>query len=137
MFFWILPIGVFGKSSTNLTERGRLKRASSCAQCSISAASSTLCAALQVHIGDRDFAELVVGNAEHGAFGYRRMLVERVLDFLRIDVLAAGNDHVLGAVDQRDEAVFVDGADVAGPAPAIAELEESPWSAPARCNIRA
>ena len=99
MFFWIFPIGVFGKSSTNLTERGRLKRASNLAQCSISAAFVGTCAALEVHIGDRHFAELVVRDAEYGAFGHRRMLVERVLDLLRIDVLAARDDHVLRAVD--------------------------------------
>ena len=42
-----------------------------------------------------------------------------VLDLGRIDVLAAGDQHVLGAVDDRDEAVGVDRGDVAGVQPAV------------------
>ena len=43
----------------------------------------------------------------------------RILDFDRVDVLAAGNDHVLDAVDDEDEAVFVHVTAVAGVHPAI------------------
>ena len=42
------------------------------------------------------------------------MLVDRLLDHARIDVEAAAQDHVLGAVDDEDEAVVVHVGDVAG-----------------------
>src|SRR5688500_14241845 len=60
-------------------------------------------------------------TTEHSATAHRRLQVQDVLDLARIDVRAAGNDHVLGAVLQRQETVLVEGADVAGPQPAIAQ----------------
>ena len=47
---------------------------------------------------------------------------QRVLQVDRGDPLAAGLDDVLGAVGQREEAVPVEGADVTGAQPAVAEL---------------
>ena len=50
------------------------------------------------------------------------MREQRVLDRRRVDVVAAADDQVLGAAGEADEAVVVDGAEVAGVEPAVAEL---------------
>ena len=64
--------------------------------------------------GDDGLAPSLVRSADHCRFQHGRMARQRILDFARIDVLAAGNDHVLEAVDDIDEAGFVDLADIAG-----------------------
>ena len=64
---------------------------------------------------------LLVGNADHRHVGDRRMAEQRVLDFGRIDVLAAGDDHVLHAVVDVEVAVRVEIAGVAGVEPAVAD----------------
>ena len=46
---------------------------------------------------------------------------EHVLDLGAVDVLAAGDDHVLLAVDDVDEALFVHPAQIAGVEPAAGE----------------
>jgi hypothetical protein len=49
------------------------------------------------------------------------MLVQRVLDLDRGNVLAAGDDDVLGAVLELDIAVGMDDAEIAGMKPAAGE----------------
>ena len=49
------------------------------------------------------------------------MAQQHLLDLARIDVGAARDDHVLGAVAQREVAVPVERADIAGPQPALAQ----------------
>ena len=49
------------------------------------------------------------------------MLADDVLDLARINVEAAGDDHVLGAVDDAQEAAGIAHRDVAGVQPAAAE----------------
>ena len=71
------------------------------------------------HHGRHLLAPLFVRRADHGAFGDFRQLHHRVLDFRRKDVEAAGDDHVLLAVDDVEKAVLVALADVAGVVPAI------------------
>src|SRR5690606_19982580 len=66
------------------------------------------------------FAPLRIGHADHRAFGYGVVLQQRVFDFPRINVFAAGNDHVFLAVDQMQHAVLVEHAHVAGVDPAVA-----------------
>ena len=66
-------------------------------------------------------AAIGVGDADHDHFLHRGMLVDRLLDHLRIDVEAAGDDHVLLAVDQIEIAVLVHVADVAGEKPVADE----------------
>src|SRR5205823_12637798 len=46
---------------------------------------------------------------------------QHLLDLARIDVAAAGNDHVLRAVAQGQKAVLVDAAEIAGVQPAAAQ----------------
>jgi len=47
------------------------------------------------------------------------MLIEDAFDFGGIDVLAAGNDHVLHPVSDVEEAVIVEVPDVTGVEPAL------------------
>ena len=62
-----------------------------------------------------------VRDAEHGRLGHRRVRVDDLLDLARGDVLAAGLDHVLLAVDDVEVALVVEDAEVAGVQPAVAE----------------
>ena len=73
------------------------------------------------HIGDRHLLPFRIGAADHGAFGDVRMRDQHALDLGRIDVLAAGNDHVLLAVVDEEMPVGVARADVAGMIPAVAQ----------------
>src|ERR1700710_1176013 len=65
------------------------------------------------------FAPLLAGNADHRALRHRRMLRDDVFHLHRIDVLAAGDDHVLYAIDQIDIAFLVHVAAVAGMHPVV------------------
>ena len=62
-----------------------------------------------------------VGRAVDGGLTHRRVRVEHVLDLRRIDVEAGGDDHVLQAVADREVAVVVAHADVAGVKPAVTD----------------
>ena len=69
---------------------------------------------------------MLAGHADHRAFGHLGMLQQHALDVARIDVEAAGDDHVLLAVAENDETVriqptHVTAADVA-PAFAVEPL---------------
>src|SRR6266700_3767021 len=59
-------------------------------------------------------AAVSVGNPDHDHLVHGGVGIDRLLDHLRIDVEAAGDDHVLLAVDQKEIAVTVHIADVAG-----------------------
>ena len=62
----------------------------------------------------------------------------RVLDLGRVDVLAAGDDHVLDAVDDVGPAVVVDPDHVAGAEPAVGEApRRSPRAGPSSRRRRA
>ena len=67
---------------------------------------------LDEHLGR--FLAIGIGDADHDAFVDRGMLVDRLLDHARIDVVARRDDQVLGAVDQVEPAVVVHVAHVAG-----------------------
>ena len=58
-------------------------------------------------------------NADDRDLGDRRVPGQHLLDLARVDVEAAPDDQVLLAVDDRDEAVVVFGAEVAGAEPAV------------------
>ena len=66
-------------------------------------------------------AEHVVRDADHRGVDDRRVLEQRGLDLDAVHVLAAADDHVLGPVDDEDEALVVDAGDVAGVQPAVGE----------------
>ena len=61
----------------------------------------------------RRFAPLLARDADHRDVDHVGMPEQQHLDVGGIDVEAAGNDHVLLAVEQDDEAVLVDAAHVA------------------------
>jgi hypothetical protein len=67
------------------------------------------------------FAPLRIGHADHGRLGHRRMRAQRLLHFPRIDVLAAGDDHVLLAIGDEDEAMVIEDAKIAGVKPTLAQ----------------
>ena len=54
------------------------------------------------------FAPVLVGDAEHGGVAHLRMRQQHALDLGRVDVHAAGDDHVDLAVAQEQVAVFVE-----------------------------
>jgi hypothetical protein len=65
------------------------------------------------HRGGDALAPLVVGKSDAGHVGHCRVRADDGFDLGRIDVLAAGNDDVVLAVDQPDEPVFIAVGDVA------------------------
>ena len=62
----------------------------------------------------RRLAPVIVDDADHDHLLHGGVFVDRLLDHLRIDVEAAGDDHVLLAVDQIEIAVAIHVADIAG-----------------------
>src|SRR5581483_10260217 len=69
--------------------------------------------------GRHDLAPPLVGDADDGALGHRRMLEQHVLDLPGIDVLAAPDDHVLQPALDADVAAPVHRGQVAGVVPAV------------------
>lgn len=73
---------------------------------------------MQLDPGDDFLAIALVGDADHLHVGHRRVSEEELLQFARIDVLAAADDHVLAAPDDPHVAVVVHHRQVAGVHPA-------------------
>src|SRR6266853_1732308 len=73
----------------------------------------------QLDEGLGGFAPVRIRDADHQRFFHVRVLVDRLLDHLRIDVKAARKDHVLLAVENEEVAVFVHDPDVAGEKAAV------------------
>jgi hypothetical protein len=71
-----------------------------------------------LHHGGDPLAPLVVRQADDGAVLNRRVLHDRLLDLGGVDVEAAGDHHVLRAVDDEQEVVVVEVTDVPGVVPA-------------------
>ena len=65
-------------------------------------------------VGDHDLAPIRVRPADHRDFAHARMLEQHLLDLAWIDVGAARDDDVLGAVLEREIAFRIERADVAG-----------------------
>src|SRR5690349_12563411 len=68
----------------------------------------------------RRLAPALGGNAGDRRVGDRGMLAEHRLEVARVEVEAAADDHVLAAIDEREKAVVVEAADVAGADEALA-----------------
>src|SRR6266481_418295 len=77
------------------------------------------CAGPQLDEGLGGLAPVGIRNADHQRFLDVRVLVDRLLDHLRVDVEAARKDHVLLAVENEEVAVFIHGADVAAQETAV------------------
>ena len=119
---WILPVALRGSASTNLISA----RALEAREVGLAMRVDLRFGVMRVARLDRDdrhagLAPLFAGNADHGGLRDRRELVQHVLDLGRIDVLAAGDVHVLPAVDDVVEAFVVDPRGVAGVQPAVGE----------------
>ena len=71
--------------------------------------------------GDDLLAHAVVGYPDHRRLADERQGVERVLDLFGMDVLAARDDHVVDPADEKQFAVLVEIAEVAGEIPAAAD----------------
>src|SRR5919201_2543102 len=69
--------------------------------------------------GEHRLAPPRIGHPDDGRLSDRRMRVEDVLDLGGVHVLAAADDHVLFAVDERQESLLVEPPEVAGAEPAV------------------
>src|SRR5215207_7948904 len=69
-------------------------------------------------VGDGQLAGLLVRASDHRRAGHPRDAEQDLLELAREDVVALVEQHVLGAVDDREVAVLVEDSDVAGVEPA-------------------
>src|SRR5215831_2497829 len=67
----------------------------------------------------RRLAAIFISDADHGYLLDARVLVDRLLKYARINIEAAAQQHVLGAIDDVDVAILVHVADLAGPHEAV------------------
>src|SRR5262245_32276594 len=58
-----------------------------------------------------------IGYAEDRSFQHRRVLVENLFDLGAVDVFTAGDDHVLGAIDEEEVALSVHETEIPGAIP--------------------
>ena len=116
----ILPVDVRGSSRTKSTDLGALNFAMCSLTWPISSAWPALLAGGQHHERLRPLAPALVRDGDHGDVGDRGMGQQRVLHLDGGDVLAAGDDDVLGPVHQLDVAVGVAHPEIAGVEPAAA-----------------
>ena len=107
---WILPVALRGSASTNSISRGHLNLRQIGGAVRVDFRRRQRMARLDRDDRHADLAPLLVGDADDGGFRDGGELMQHALDFGRIDVLAAGNVHVLPAVDDVVEAVLVDRA---------------------------
>ena len=120
----ILPLEVFGSSSTNEIARGYLYGAVTDLTCSCSSAASSPLGLVPLAEHDERLDELAairVGHADDGALGDRRMLEERALDLERADAVGRGEDHVVRSADEPEVALLVADGTIARHVPAVAE----------------
>ena len=118
--FSTLPIALRGRLSTNATSARRWVLPTLALVQAFSAAASIDGVRPQHHEGHRRLAPFLRRHADHGGFEHVGVLGQHRFDVAGIDVEAAGDDHVLLAVHQREKAVGVEPADVAGAHPAVA-----------------
>ena len=70
-------------------------------------------AGMSDHECKRGFAPAIMGHTDHGHVAHRRMFADHLLEIARKDIEAAADDHVLLAIENRQEAVFVEPPDIA------------------------
>src|SRR5690606_32902097 len=74
---------------------------------------------LEDNTGHAHLAPARIGHADDGAHMDGRVLVKRLLDLRRVAVFAAGDEHVLFAIDDREIPILVVPGQVAGMEPAL------------------
>src|SRR5581483_10174124 len=80
-----------------------------------------LLAVVQADDGVYRLAPVLVGDADHGALGHRRVRLEHVLHLAGVDVVPPAHHHVRRAVEDVEVAALVELAHVAGMAPTAPE----------------
>ena len=121
--FSTLPLGLVGRLSRNTILRGRLYDArSGLARQNASIASPRKPGRVRNDERRDDAAPFRIGQSHDRRFLHARTPVEHLLDFARIDVLAAGDDHVVDAAAKIEEAFAVPADEIAGIEPAVAKL---------------
>ncbi len=113
-----LPVGSVGKASTTITRSGVLNRATPRASNHARAVSTSNVGRADDERGD-PLAHEFVGIADRDRVAHVGMRFELVLDLGGRDVLAAPDDDVLQAADDREPAVVVERREVAGAEPAV------------------
>src|SRR5207253_1922999 len=83
--------------------------------------SSQVFSRLENNAGFHDFAPLWIRYSENRHFAHRWMRVNHGLDFSGVNVLPAGDDHVLQTIENVEESVCVLIADIAGAKEAVPE----------------
>src|ERR1035438_3817488 len=76
-------------------------------------------AGAQLHDRGDPLAPFLVGQSDDRAVLHGRMGQQHLLDFGGVDVEAAGDDHVFGAVDDEQVIVVVEVADIPGVVPSV------------------
>ena len=119
--FSTLPIALRGSSSTRLEEGDALRLAERARWPTRAALRRRSRApARGDDPGRRRLAPALGGHAGDRRVGDGGMLAQHRLEVARVEVEAAADDHVLAAVEQGEEAVVVEAADVAGADEALA-----------------
>src|SRR6266704_227024 len=76
---------------------------------------------LQYYASHYQLAPLRIGYSKHRRFTNRRMLVDNCFDLAALDILSAGYNHVLQAVQDVYVPIGILIADVAGPKQPVSE----------------
>ena len=113
-----LPVAVIGISSRMLHQFRHLEAAEMLSAMLGDPGFIGLRARLQLDEGGHRLAPLRMRQADHGGVLHGGMGEQRFLDLDGGDILAAGLDHVLLAVEEQHLAVFVDQREIAGVMPA-------------------
>ncbi len=120
---WIWPVAaVRGRASTTARRRGCLngaRRPSQNARRASRSGASAPARTTTTAVTTSPHCE--VGNAHHRDLGDGGMCAEHLLDLGRRNRLAAGADHVAGTADDREIALVVERAEIAGVVPAVAQ----------------
>jgi hypothetical protein len=99
--------------------RGVLKAARCSRQKSNSSPTSTPGAGRRAHEGGHGLPPPLVGQADDGHVGHRRVAEQECLDLPGVDVFAAPDDHVLHPAGDAAVAPLVHRPEVAGAEPAV------------------
>ena len=117
-----LPTLVFGTSLMNAKRSGSHQRATRVARNACSSAGGVVLPGRSTTQASGRSSQRASGIADDGGLDDVGMRHDLVLELDRRDPLAARLDDVLGAVGDLDEALRVDGADVAGAEPAVVKF---------------
>jgi hypothetical protein len=119
--FCTLPSAVRGTASSSSVRLGCLKRASRCVKLASRPRQIDHWPRVRHQHQHRHLAPARVGQAHHRGLGHAGPGAGDVLDLGGVDVLAAGDQHVLAAAHHRHPAIGIGTGQVAGGVPAVDE----------------